>query len=180
MGDRPSWYGYRHGSGEKIVDLGCGITKVPGSIGVDCFQDPAVDVVHNLDVFPYPFGNDTLDAVYLNHCIEHLADPKGTLEECLRIVRPDGNIFITVPHVTNLASFGDATHRRYFSYRAIPGLAGSVAVSGKKLEMEKSRITTRIPFFGPLVNLSPRFWEDYFCFIITGRALYYRFVVRRK
>lgn len=176
--DRPSWYGYNHKHGEKVVDLGCGRTKVPGSIGVDCFQDPAVDVLHDLDVFPYPFGSDTIDAVYLNHCIEHLDDPRRTLEECLRIVRRAGNIFITVPHVTNLASFGDATHRRFFSYRAIPGLANSVAVDDKRLGMEKAHITTRIPCFGPLINLSPRFWEDYLCFIMTGRALYYRFAVR--
>lgn len=177
--DRPAWYGYCHTSDEKVVDLGCGRSKVPGSIGLDCFKDPAVDVVHDLDVFPYPFGNDSLDAVYLNHCIEHLLDPKRTLEECLRIVRPQGNIFITVPHVTNLASFGDVTHRRYFSFRALPGLAKIVFTYGKKLEMEKHRITVRIGFLGPLINLAPRLWEDYLCFLITGRALYYRFVVRK-
>lgn len=177
--DRPSWYGYSHTSDEKIVDLGCGTSKVPGSIGLDCFKDPAVDVVHDLDVFPYPFGNDSLDAVYLNHCIEHLADPKRTLEECVRIVRQNGNIFITVPHVTNLASFGDVTHQRYFSYRAIPGLAKNALSDGKKLYMEKNRITARISFLSPIINLAPRFWEDYLCFVITGRALYYRFVVKR-
>jgi SAM-dependent methyltransferase len=178
MSDRPRWYGYNHQQNEKVLDLGCGGTKVPGSTGVDMNPGACVDYVHNLDNFPYPFQDNSFDAIYLNHCLEHLLDPKKTLEECIRIARPDGVIFITVPHFTNPASFGDVTHRRYFSFRAILGLAGNVAFNNKTLALSKMRVTCRISPFTPAINLFPRFWEDYFGYIIPGRALYYRFQVK--
>lgn len=178
MSDRPSWYGYNHAQNEKVLDLGCGGTKVPGSIGVDMVHGPSVDVVHDLDTVPYPFQDNIFDAVYLNHCIEHLADPKKVLEECVRIAKPGGTIFITVPHFTNPAAFGDVTHRRYFSYRAILGLAKSVVCNKKMLALGNMRVTSRISFLTPVINLSPRFWEDYFGFLLPGRALYYRFQVK--
>jgi len=177
MGDSPAWYGYNHGLNEKVLDLGCGTQKVPRSIGVDFSAHCAADVVHNLDSTPYPFQESSIDAIYLNHCIEHLDDPKRTLEECLRIARTGAYIYITVPHVTNLASFGDVTHRRYFSYRAIPGLAKYVTHGTKTLMMVNMRVTARISPFTPVINLAPRFWEDFLCYILTGRALYYRFRV---
>lgn len=177
--DRPSWYGYNHEKDAHVLDLGCGRSKVPGSTGVDYMHNPSVDVVHDLDVVPYPFKSNTFDAVYMNHCLEHLIDPRKTLEECLRITRPNGIIYITLPHFTNAASFGDVTHRRYFSYRALQGLAQGLACDDKTVVLKNMRITARIPFFAPLINLAPRFWEDYLCFMITGRALYYRFEVRK-
>lgn len=178
--DRPTWYRFKHKENTKILDLGCGQRKVPGSVGVDCMPGPAVDVVHDLDLVPYPFESDSFDAIYMNHCIEHLSDPQKTLEECMRIARPKAIIYVTLPHFTNAASFGDVTHRRAFSYRALQTLAKNVTYNNKALALNKMRITLRIPLFDPIINIAPRFWEDYFCFMITGRALYYAFEVNEQ
>jgi SAM-dependent methyltransferase len=174
--NRPAWYG-PHEKDARKLDLGCGLSKIPGSIGVDCIDDPAIDVVHSLDDFPYPLDDDSFDAVYLNHCLEHLADPKRTLEECTRLARPGGAIYLMVPHFTCSSSFGDVTHLRYFSDRAIPTLGRNVASGSKRLKLTNRHITARIPFLAPLINLAPRLWEDYFCFMATGRTLFYRFEV---
>lgn len=178
--DSPLWYRNKHEQNARILDLGCGQKKVPGSVGVDFMRNPSVDLVHDLDVVPYPFESDSFDAIYMNHCIEHLSDPKKTLEECMRIARPNAAIYITLPHFTNAASFGDVTHRRAFSYRALLTLAKGLAYENKTLTLSNMRITARIPLFNPLINLAPRVWEDYFCFIITGRAMYYILEVKKK
>jgi SAM-dependent methyltransferase len=175
--DVPSWYGYKHTANEKVLDLGGGVHKVPGSICVDFDPRCGADVAHDLDSMPYPFQENSIDAIYMNHCIEHLKDPKGTLEECVRIARTGAVIYITVPHFTNGASFGDITHRRYFSYRAIPGLAKNISVGTKGLALVNGVVTARISPLTPLINLAVRFWEDFFCYMVTGRALYYRFRV---
>lgn len=39
----------------KKLDFGCGQKKEPDSIGLDGFASPGVDVVHDFDIFPYPF-----------------------------------------------------------------------------------------------------------------------------
>lgn len=45
----------------KVLDLGCGKKKRPGSIGVDFSDRHHADVIHDLNVFPYPFENDSID-----------------------------------------------------------------------------------------------------------------------
>jgi len=175
--DQPKWYGYNLLGNEKALDLGCGVQKVPGSIGVDMNAETAADVVHNLDVVPYPLPDDSFDIIFMNHCFEHLLDPRAALQECLRVARPNASIFIMMPHFTNASSFGDVTHRRHFSYRALPGLAKDVKSRRKSLVVAKMKITARIFPFTPLINLAPRFWEDYLCYMITGRTLYYRLQV---
>ena len=50
---------------EKILDLGCGANKYPGSIGIDRLKLPGVDIVHDLNVFPYPFKNNSFEKVFV-------------------------------------------------------------------------------------------------------------------
>ena len=178
MSKCPDWYGNE--PGRKILDLGCGPFKTAGAVGVDMVKHPSVDVVHDLDQFPYPFNDDSFDAIITNHCLEHLIDPTKTFEECLRIVAPGGAIYVRLPHYTNGASFGDVTHRRYFSYRAMPNLAGGMAVGAKRLQLDKRWISTRIPFLALFVNVAPRLWEDYLCYLVTGKELFYKFNVLKN
>jgi predicted SAM-dependent methyltransferase len=56
----------------KTLDLGCGIHKFPGSVGLDVVPLDTVDVVHDLNAFPYPFEPNTFDAVRMTHVVEHL------------------------------------------------------------------------------------------------------------
>lgn len=37
------------------IDIGCGNSKRSGYIGLDCLKLPDVDIVHDLNTFPYPF-----------------------------------------------------------------------------------------------------------------------------
>ena len=37
-----------------VLDIGCGSAKFPGAVGLDISADTDADVVHDLDVFPYP------------------------------------------------------------------------------------------------------------------------------
>ena len=58
--------------GPRILDIGCGTNKVPGAIGMDVNPRTAADVIHDLDVLPYPFADDEFDHVEAAHCLEHL------------------------------------------------------------------------------------------------------------
>ena len=102
----------------KILDLGCGENKVPNSIGLDNVQLPGVDVEHDLLDFPYPFDNESIDKIYLRHVIEHFAIEKINfiMNECNRILKNDGFLVITVPHVFSISAFIDPTHRSFFTF----------------------------------------------------------------
>jgi hypothetical protein len=40
----------------RTLDVGCGINKLPGSIGIDRNPAGRADVICELDQFPYPFA----------------------------------------------------------------------------------------------------------------------------
>ncbi len=103
---------------EKIVlNIGCGKTRIPNSIGVDkVYIEGYTDVVHDLDKVPYPFKNDYADEIHLYHVLEHLHEPIKKVEELHRILKPGGRLYIRVPHFSSMGAFTDITHIRPFGY----------------------------------------------------------------
>ncbi|PIO08351.1 hypothetical protein COU59_01860 [Candidatus Pacearchaeota archaeon CG10_big_fil_rev_8_21_14_0_10_34_12] len=101
----------------KILDVGCGNHKVPGSLGLDFVKVPGVDIVHDLNKIPYPFKENTFDIIHANQVLEHLDPPLDKiLGELCRICKPDGRIKILVPHAASIGAFSDSTHKKFFTY----------------------------------------------------------------
>jgi len=98
-----------------VLDLGCGKKKRSGTIGVDFSARHDADVIHDLDVFPYPFDDDSVDCVYLDNCLEHLSSPLKVMEELYRILKPGGSVFIMVPYFRSRWAYNDPTHRTFYT-----------------------------------------------------------------
>lgn len=98
-----------------VLDLGCGEHKAAGALGVDAAYLPGVDLVHDLQVMPYPLPDDCADETLLNHVLEHFADPLPVLLEVWRIARPGGRVRIRTPHYSGRFAWKDPTHRRTFT-----------------------------------------------------------------
>lgn len=109
----------------KILELGCGNRKTPGAIGVDINPASAADVIHDLDVFPYPFRDDEFERIVCHDVLEHVADFVRTMEEIWRIARPGAHIDVHGPFMSSVNYFSDPTHRRAFTSHSfdyfIPG-----------------------------------------------------------
>lgn len=107
-------------NGQKVVlNLGCSSSRIPNSIGVDRIKKEGfVDVVHDLNVYPYPFAESFADEVHLYHVLEHLTDSVRTIEEVYRILKPGGLFYLRVPHFSSLYAWGDITHKKAFSIYA--------------------------------------------------------------
>lgn len=103
------------GSARRILNLGCGLKHVPGAVNLDVTAATKPDVVHDLNVRPWPFEADTFDEVRANDVIEHLDDLLATMEELHRVCAPGAVVSITVPHYSSPNAFTDPTHRHYFS-----------------------------------------------------------------
>jgi len=97
------------------IDLGCGVSKSDGHIGVDRLLLPEVDVVADLEA-PLPFLTDSVDALYSKSVLEHLTELELALSEIHRVVKTDGVVHILVPHFSSPFGFSDYTHRRFFGY----------------------------------------------------------------
>lgn len=105
-----------------VLDVGCGAAKTPGAVGLDISADTQADIVHDLDVFPYPIEDASFDQILLQDVIEHVAEPIRVFEELHRIARPGARIQLRTPHFSSVLAYGDPTHRHYFSTLAIRSL----------------------------------------------------------
>ena len=153
-----------------ILDLGCGsYQKLEGSIGVDVNSAPHVDMVHDLNEYPYPFEDNRYEHIEMSHILEHILHPARAMDEVYRIARPDATVRIVTPHYTSQLSYGDLTHYHHFGHVTFTTLC-----NGGKFRLEKSRLifTDFYKFTGIsfLANLFPRRWEKYLGFIFP--ALY--------
>lgn len=100
----------------NTLDVGCGRYKREGSIGIDVKPFPGVDIVHNLNIFPWPISDNTFDLIICRDIVEHLDNVVRTMEEFHRIAKPNAKIIIDTPHFSNPNSFRDPTHRWHFSF----------------------------------------------------------------
>ena len=89
----------------KVLDVGCGTAKVNGAIGIDRVNLPGVDVVHDLNKFPWPFDSESFDAIYMNDIIEHLTDTIRVMEECYRLLKSGGRVYIRVVYWNHKYAF---------------------------------------------------------------------------
>src|SRR5947207_3993280 len=175
----------------RVLDVGCGINKKPGAIGIDRNAASRADVLCELDSFPYPFRDSSFDALQAVHVIEHVSDVIRTMEEFHRLVRAGGEVFIGTPHYTDFSSFCDPTHRWHlnsFSLRYFgPDNAGYGYYSTARFQENSVRVKLlafwRWLGFEWLVNTFPRyrrFWEHYLCYVVRGKVIEWRLLVIKE
>ena len=98
-----------------VLNLGCGRKRRAGAVNVDCTSRTSPDVVHDLDVRPWPFPDNEFAEVFAFDVLEHLQDIVATMEELHRVSRGGARVEITVPHFSSANAFTDPTHRHFFS-----------------------------------------------------------------
>lgn len=154
----------------RILDIGCGPkNKKPGSIGLDKRPAPHVDVVHDLNVYPYPFPDNEFDWIEMSHIIEHIDRPLYLVNEVYRIARHGATIRIITPHYSSQLSYGDLEHFHHLGYITFSTLQNTGLFKIKKHKLWFTDLY-KILGIGVLANWFPRRWEKYFCFIFP--ALY--------
>ena len=157
------------GSG-AILDIGCGSAKTPGAVGLDVSADTDADIVHDLDVFPYPINDHSFDQVLLQDVIEHVEKPIRVFEELHRIARPGARVQLRTPHFSSVLAYGDPTHRHYFSTLAIRSLAEPRFAHYTNVRFRVVHVTLdlwlvwRTVGLGLVANYAPTFYEKYLAF----------------
>lgn len=153
-----------------ILDVGCGSAKTPGAVGLDISGDTDADVVHDLDVFPYPIADESFDQILMQDVIEHVREPIRVMEELHRIARPGARIQLRTPHFSSVLAYGDPTHRHVFSTIAIRSLAepGFAHYTDVRFRVVHVTLDLWLPFrllgIAALANRYPIPYETYFAF----------------
>ena len=99
------------------INLGSGGRPLSDHLNVDINPyAKEIDLVCNLDVYPWPFMDEICDTVVMNHFLEHLVDHNRAMKEVHRILVRGGEAKIKVPHFTWQIAFQDPTHHHFFGY----------------------------------------------------------------
>ena len=131
------------------LELGCGPLHKRGDVGIDRLPGPAVDIVHDLNVFPWPLPTATYDQVLCFDVLEHLHQIVAVMEEIHRVGTPDALVLIRVPTGSSQHLYTDPTHIRGFGYRSfdyfVPGreLAARYRYSPATFAIRRIRFHTR-------------------------------------
>lgn len=179
---------------KRVLDVGCGQNKFPGAIGIDANPRSHADVIHDLGVFPYPFGDNEFEEIVCNHVIEHVPDVIGFVTELHRITKPGGRLKILTPHYSNPDWPTDPTHRNHFNSYSftcfIPTQTPFPFYTTTELRPLKTHVSLanlwRALGIEFVVNLDQRwpafrftrkFWEFYLSMICRGKELRFEFEV---
>lgn len=100
----------------KKINIGCGNKQMPGYINLDSVALPGVDVVHNLNISPWPLKDNYFEEVYCDNVLEHLSSITKSMEEIWRICENKAKVKIIVPIFPSVWSFCDPTHKSIFTY----------------------------------------------------------------
>ena len=96
------------------LNLGCGKNLQPEYINVDKYGNP--NVLHDLETFPWPWKDNSVNEILLIHVLEHLGERKeiflNIIKELYRICAASATIHIVVPHPRHDDFINDPTHVR--------------------------------------------------------------------
>jgi len=177
---------------EKCLNLGCGKNYMKSNekqewINLDFIKFPKVDVVHDLESFPYPFRNNTFDKIFCSHILEHLSDLRRVMKEIYRISKDQAIIKIRVPHFSSFTYYTDPAHKIPFAYLTFDNLLGDFIceteykdkkaplfkILKRKLNFTRTRATFLNKFINPILNINPIMYERFFCWIFPCSEVIY-------
>jgi SAM-dependent methyltransferase len=178
----------------RVLDIGCGVNKVPGAVGMDVNPRTTADVIHDLDQLPYPFSDNQFDEIIGRHVIEHVRDPMAVMCELHRITRNGGVVKLVAPHWTNPDFATDLTHRNHLNSYSFRNLTNERAVFSFYTDVRFRQIRARVTLLNLwkitglefLINLDHRvaglrfirkFWEQYLNAVIRGKEIHYELEV---
>ena len=95
------------------LDLGCGESRQEGFVGLDRRKCKNVDIVHDIEKFPFPLPAGCCTMILCSHLIEHI-DPSKMIDlfdELWRILEEKGQLLISMPYGASYGFQQDPTHK---------------------------------------------------------------------
>lgn len=187
----------------RRLNLGAGEDRKEGYVNLDWSELANPDVVHDLNVFPYPFPDGSFDEIFASHVLEHLDRPFNVMREFHRLLSPGGRLIIKVPHFSR--GFTHAEHAHgfdvsfplYFNKNFTRSGYFGVDFKLEKMELHWMAFFHLLPSMGygtsviallralstvisVFANLSPAFASRIWCFWVGGfEEIEYHFTAQK-
>lgn len=86
-------------SGKRGLNIGCGnLDQGSHLLNVDIRHTPIVDLICDLQQFPWPFPDGWADEIQAVDVLEHIVHMLQAVEECGRILKPGGLLRVRTTH----------------------------------------------------------------------------------
>lgn len=146
------------------INLGAGSVPEDGWVNVDMLPLRGIDIVHNLGVYPWPFESGSATNIKAVDVLEHLPNYTDDhrpgvvafVEECWRVLGPDGVLYIQTPRFDAAFLWDDPTHVKGFTEHSFDFFDAETAYGAttgfySEARFHRERVDT-------LENLNLRFW----------------------
>ena len=159
-----------------ILNVGSGKDRsIGGAVTLDVNPSTSPDIVHDLNKFPWPFDDDTFEAIHCMDVIEHMEDVVKTMEEMHRISRVGARVYIATPHFSCANSYTDPTHRHHLGFFSFDYFTGENQWDFYTRARFK-KVKARLHFYGKyknmhiswLANRYPQFYEEHLTWIFPA------------
>ena len=100
---------------KKVLHLGCGGSKLKGAIGIDVLKFSEVDIMHDLDVLPWPIEDESIDIFFAHSLVVCLDSIVNFMDEAWRVGKDGSRIIISVPYFRSVDAFSDPTVKHFFT-----------------------------------------------------------------
>ena len=98
--------------GKLCIDVGCGDNCQPAFVGMDKRDLDGVDIVHDVEVFPWPVEDDSVHVLMMSHIVEHIKPwlQIDFMNEAWRVLKQGGLLLISTPYGGSYRYNQDPTH----------------------------------------------------------------------
>jgi len=163
---------------KKILDVGCGPAKHKGAVGIDWAASSGIDIVHDLNKYPWPIEDNTFDEIICQDTIQILDNVLKTMEEMHRVGKPGAVVKIRTPHFSHPNSFRDPLHKWHFTIDTFDYFSKDfrypIYTNKKYKILKKEFIFNRNWGIGAiLARISARRYERYYCHRFPPYNMYF-------
>jgi SAM-dependent methyltransferase len=94
------------------INIACGQQRQEGFIGIDKVKTEVTDIIQDLETYPWPLEDDSVDEIVCSHYIEHTKDLIKFVDEMYRIMKKGAKATIVAPYYASMRAIQDPTHVR--------------------------------------------------------------------
>jgi predicted SAM-dependent methyltransferase len=153
------------------LNLGCGQHLLAGYVNVDKYGSP--DVKHDLETFPWPWPDSSVDEFMLHHALEHLGATYDVfisiVKEIYRTGRNGAAVKIVVPHPRHDDFMNSPDHVRPITAEMMSLFSKRACLEWKRLGCANSPLALHHEVDFEMESVSFNLEEPYKANLIAGR-----------
>jgi len=167
------------------LNLGCENKILKGYENIDIVSKKGIKV-WDLNKFPYPYKDNSIEKVLMEHTLMFLEKPLKVMKELHRICINGAVIEIIVNHHSHFNNFTDLKQKVSFSYFTFgeqwtnKELYSLFRVFNKRFNFNRTNYKWMNVIMNPIINSIPIFYERFLCNIIPCSELIFQMDVIKK